>query len=220
MSQFHKNQAGYSMVEILIVIVVLAVVGAAGFATYYHYHKNKSDVNSNSTVNQKSDQYAGWKTSTSTRAKFSIKYPADWKYSEVLGTKDNVEHLTLTGSNVELSIDSYSGKDPANGGTPNTTCADCKDSLSTQSFTAGKLGTVNLETVTYTLDSGFGNALILRQADGVYYLTSPNVSNVYTSFRAISILPSEQDYQNQTPTQFSSSSDYKTAQKILESVTY
>lgn len=232
MGKFGKNQSGFSAVEAILILVIIGIIGFTGYFVWHakqNTDKNLAPTNSTipavkkKTAATSSDIYTGWKTAASPRAKFSIKYPASWTYAEQVGDKDGVEHITVSGTNMHLSIDSFVGTDATDdgsGGTTGTTCADCQKTLSSQSFTAGKLGTVNLQTVTYTLDSGVGNALILRQSDGTYYLASPDAKGVKSSFRAISVLNSEQAYQNETPAQFSANPDYVTAQEILKSIAY
>ena len=223
------SQTGFGLIESLVMVVVIAIIAVGGWAVYKHYHKattknntavSKTTAIPKTTGTQSTNPYAGWKIATSTRAKFSIKYPTNWIYSAAVGTNDSVEHITITGTNLELKIDSYNGKDPTNGGTVNTTCTDCKSTLNTQTFTISNMGVLHLDTVTYTLDNGLGNAIILRQPDGTYYIPSPAAGNVVTSFRGISNLDSLQAYQNETPAQFTSNPDYATAQQILKSVSY
>lgn len=76
-----------------------------------------------------------------------------------------------------------------------------------------------MDTVTYKLDSGEGNALILRLGNE-YYIPSSKAPGTYTTFRAISNLSSESAYQQEQPAQFRQSPDYTTAQKIFESISY
>lgn len=229
-SKIHKDQTGFSAIEGLIIVVAAIVIAVVGLVIYNHQGnsdnttKNSADNTPTTKTDNKSkataDPYAGWKTASSSRAGFSIKYPDSWTYNEATGSKDDVEHITVASTNFQIDIASYSGTDSTNGGTSGTICTDCKDTQHSQSFTAGKLGKINLQSITYTLDSGLGNALILRQSSGTYYLASPTMPGVTTTFRGISLLDSEQAYQNETPTQFSATPDFKTAQQILESVAY
>lgn len=226
------NNRGFSVVVVLVIVIVVAALGLGG---YFVWHKNKDKDNkgttiktsesskSSSTGKQQStptDPYAGWQSAKSPRAGFTVKYPAGWTYIETVGTNDNVEHITIDSSKFHIMIDSFNGKDPANGGQSATTCPDCLQTVASTSFTAPKLGTVDLKTIRYKLDSGEGNALILERPDATYYIPSPAVSNVTTSFRGISALDSEQAYQAESTAQFTSGSDYATAQKIFESIAY
>lgn len=230
----HKklDRQGFSIVELLIIIVVVVAIAACGWLAWRHDHDKKKSSNSTSTSSQQGkstasgssstaeDTYTGWKTATSPRAKFSIKYPASWTYAEAVGNKDNVEHITLSNANVLLTIDSYQGTDPDSGGEPASLCPDCSQVIKTASFTAGKLGTLILDRITYGLDSGTGNALILEQPNGTYYIPSPSADGVSTSFRAISNLPSLAAYQAETVQEFTGNPDYATVEKILQSISY
>ncbi|HSX35389.1 MAG TPA: hypothetical protein VLH84_00470 [Patescibacteria group bacterium] len=226
----HKKSQGSS---VIVVLVALFVVIAFGFGGWYVWHKSseKAVKNASNTasstpksaannVTHPDDPYTGWKVATSPRANFSIKYPADWTYGEALGTKDNVEHITIDSSTFHFTIDSYSGRDVQSGGQPATACTDCVQVTSSTGFRVNNLGETNLETVVYKLDNGKGNALILALPDSTYYIPSPSRTGVHTSFRGISMLDSELAYQAETPAQFAANSDFATAEKILESVSY
>lgn len=222
-----KKSNGFAIIFIIAaVIIVGAIVATAILINRNDNNNNKpATTNSSSTASKTSnsqtgDPYAGWKSATSSRAQFSIKYPSDWTYSSTVGSKDNVEHILISSSSFEIKIDSYHGTDATNGGTSQTTCPDCKSTVSSQAITISKLGSVNMETAIYTLDNGTGNALILRQNDGTYYITSPSASAIKTTFRGISILDSEQAYQNETSAQFSNNADLATAKEILRSISY
>jgi len=231
MKSIKKNQFGFGAVEVLLVLVIVAIIGAVG---WYVWHSRNSGTSAASTTTATTpvatttkpktvDPYAGWKTATSPRAKFTIKYPSNWTYSEQLGDKDGVEHITIDSSHFHITIDSFIGNHggtDATGATANATCVDCTATNSSKSFTVSGLGKVNLDNVIYTLDSGKGNALILRLADGTYGLLSPKATNIYTNFRGISVKDSLQAYQAETPAQFVANPDYTTAQNILKSLTY
>lgn len=223
-----RNSDG-SVLVIVIAVIVVALIVAGG--SYFVSHKHSATVsnsvnNQNQTTSTKtkaassSETYAGWKTATSTRAGFSIKYPANWQFTESVRTKDNVEHIVIASDNMTVKVDSYKGQDVSNGGQPNTTCQDCNSVESSQSISVPGIGPVNLETVTYNLDNGQGNALILRKADGTYYIPSKNGTAVSTSFRAISVLDSLNAYQSETQSSFVANPDYSTAQAILKSISY
>lgn len=88
------NQKGFSVVEILIVIVVVGLIGGVGFMVYKNHNK-KPSTNSVATTTttkpaatetkpttQAPDPYAGWKTYTSPlKSGLSFKYPADWDFT-------------------------------------------------------------------------------------------------------------------------------------------
>src|SRR5215471_8609017 len=168
MSRF-PDPKGFGLVVVLVVILVVVAVGGVGFYVWERQQKApaKDSTSSNTTPNPTPtvDPYGGWREATSSRAKFSIKYPASWSYSIAVSDKDNIEHMVLSGAHLTIKIDSFIGKDPTGGGNPNTMCADCQQTVTSASFDVAKLGKVQLDTVRYTLDSGLGNALILRLSD-------------------------------------------------------
>lgn len=68
---------------VIIVILVIALLGALGFVFWQNFIdkptvKNDESSRTEDTKNQSQDEYADWKTYTSTRDGYSIKYPADW----------------------------------------------------------------------------------------------------------------------------------------------
>ncbi|MGB4758562.1 MAG: prepilin-type N-terminal cleavage/methylation domain-containing protein [Candidatus Saccharimonadales bacterium] len=83
------NQKGFTVVEILIVIVVLALIGAA---VWLVYDRQKSDTDNNTaTITSKksenkdtskvatSDSYEGWANCSDPIVGASVKYPANWQ---------------------------------------------------------------------------------------------------------------------------------------------
>lgn len=77
---------------IIIIVLVLALLGTLGFVFWqnfiYKEPVTKKPVNSSNTKEQPQvkDKYAGWKTYTSTRDGYSIKYPSEWI---LISEKDN-----------------------------------------------------------------------------------------------------------------------------------
>lgn len=105
------KQSGFSIIEVLLVVLVVAVLAGSGIVVYQR-HKSTSAKNSAATTpNQTTAQsqntvaqsaptnpYEGWKTFTSDADHFSIKYPPTW----VLDTKNDqagtvsADYATLT----------------------------------------------------------------------------------------------------------------------------
>jgi prepilin-type N-terminal cleavage/methylation domain-containing protein len=87
------NQKGFSVVEVVIVLVVVGLIGGVGFMVYKNHNK-KAVTNSAATTTStkptttetkpatKADPYAGWKSFTSNAGGFSLKYPADWTITD------------------------------------------------------------------------------------------------------------------------------------------
>lgn len=86
----HQNQKGFGIIEGLLIIVVISIIGGAG---YYVYQANKAtneslnntgnsetakQENEKSAETEEADPTEGWKEYVSTEGKFSFKYPANW----------------------------------------------------------------------------------------------------------------------------------------------
>lgn len=69
---------------VIIIILVVALLGVLGFVFWQNFidkkpvTKNDESSKNENTQNQPTDEYEGWKTYTSTRDGYSIKYPSDW----------------------------------------------------------------------------------------------------------------------------------------------
>lgn len=90
-----SNQKGFSVVEILIVIVVVGLLGAVGWLVYDRQKSPKqsettqqsssTQENLRPTNDKKEDQKlinAGWKVYTSEKLKISFEYPDGWTVKE------------------------------------------------------------------------------------------------------------------------------------------
>ena len=72
---------------VIIVILFVALLGILGFVFWQNFIykepvKNDESSKIEDTKNQPKDEYADWKTYTSTRDGYSIKYPSDWIATE------------------------------------------------------------------------------------------------------------------------------------------
>lgn len=80
----NKKQRGFSAVEGLLIIVVIAILIFIGWSAWKARHKDEVKPSTSTSTTTKpqepkhEDEYAGWKTYTSSGEGFSIKYPADW----------------------------------------------------------------------------------------------------------------------------------------------
>jgi len=69
---------------VIIAILVIALLGILGFVFWQNFidkkliTKNDESSKTEDIINQPKDEYEGWKTYTSTRDSYSIKYPSDW----------------------------------------------------------------------------------------------------------------------------------------------
>jgi predicted negative regulator of RcsB-dependent stress response len=87
-----KNEKGFSAVEGVLILVILALIGFVGW--YVWHSKNNTDKSLNAAANTTiattakkqnttistttSDTYEGWKTYTDKSSTYSFKYPANW----------------------------------------------------------------------------------------------------------------------------------------------
>jgi len=80
-----KNSKGFTLVETLLVLLVVAVIGFGGYYVWQNQHKDETKVSSTKaavtkteTKSQSSDPYHGWKPYILPYEKLSFKYPSDW----------------------------------------------------------------------------------------------------------------------------------------------
>lgn len=124
MGKIKNNQKGFTAVEGLLIILILAVIG---FGSYYVYHANHKDktvsastksAKASSSTNTATNPYAGWKTGSLQYEKITYEYPGNWALSDNSQSASQVEaqggctvsngadDVTLTapgGATVELS---------------------------------------------------------------------------------------------------------------------
>lgn len=86
------NQKGFSVVEVLIVIVVIGLVGAIGWTVYARQDndQDKQTPTPTSSQNEEADQatetadpYEGWQTYTNSQLGYSFKYPDSWTVTPI-----------------------------------------------------------------------------------------------------------------------------------------
>jgi Tfp pilus assembly protein PilV len=90
MNKINNNQKGFTIVEALLIILILAVIGFGGYYVYHTNNKTKSasasttaaktsTANSTkSTVATAANPYSGWKTYTTKYEKITFQYPSNW----------------------------------------------------------------------------------------------------------------------------------------------
>ena len=119
MGKISKPQAGFSAVEAMIIILVLAVVAGAGYLVYKNHHKTKTTTppissTTKTTMATKTattaDPYAGWKSYCDTATSGCFKYSSDWN-DVMLGT----DVTALGGNKGETLTLEYNEPADANG---------------------------------------------------------------------------------------------------------
>ncbi|MEX2014493.1 MAG: prepilin-type N-terminal cleavage/methylation domain-containing protein [Candidatus Saccharimonadales bacterium] len=107
----NSNQKGFSVVEILIVIIVIGLLGAVGWLVYDRQKSKTSETQTNTqqkeeTPKQETEQTeqklinTGWKVYTSEKLNLSFEYPESWTVKE--------EDQISSGSRIYIS--SHSGE--------------------------------------------------------------------------------------------------------------
>lgn len=80
MSKLYKNEKGFSAFEIILVIVLVALIGAVSWLVYKDHHKTTAvNTTNNSTKSTTANPYAGWNSCTDNSEGITIKYPSTWK---------------------------------------------------------------------------------------------------------------------------------------------
>jgi len=106
-----QNQKGFSVVEILIVIVVVGLIGAVGWLVYDRQHsQNKQESSTTTTDNSKvtdatkptpADKYADWATYKDEYVSF--RYPKNWTVSKQYTFADPYGALSI---DIKAPVDS------------------------------------------------------------------------------------------------------------------
>jgi hypothetical protein len=86
MGKMGKREAGFSPVEVVMVLIIVTLVGIVGYMVYKSQHKAKTaSVTTASTTRPatktpatSTDPYAGWKSYTLQYEKLTLKYPSTW----------------------------------------------------------------------------------------------------------------------------------------------
>src|SRR6185312_6009117 len=90
MTTTERDQAGFSLVETLLVLVVIIVIGLAGWLVYKHQKHAAKDTAKPAASKSKTvaksakpaDPYAGWKSFCSSYGGLCLQYPADWQLKQ------------------------------------------------------------------------------------------------------------------------------------------
>jgi hypothetical protein len=105
-----KNEKGFSVAELILIIVVLVLVGFSGWWVYMNQHKAVVATNTvttyttMNTTTSKANTYTGWASYTSSIGGLSFKYPINgWT---LIGDPTGIMSTSVTGS--ELKGTEYS----------------------------------------------------------------------------------------------------------------
>jgi prepilin-type N-terminal cleavage/methylation domain-containing protein len=104
MGKLQRNQSGFSAVELILVIVIVALISVVGWLVYKDHHKtmpaattntstNKS-VSSTGTTTATPNPYSGWKTNTSLG--MTLEYPSNWTFQDNSSSNSSLPDANLT----------------------------------------------------------------------------------------------------------------------------
>jgi hypothetical protein len=81
MKKIRNNEAGFSAIELVLVIVVVALIGISGWLVYEDHHKSTTTTTTTKSTGNTitSNLYAGWKSFCSSSGGLCFKYPSNWK---------------------------------------------------------------------------------------------------------------------------------------------
>jgi Tfp pilus assembly protein PilV len=107
----HKNYFGFSAVEALIALLIVAALGLGGWYVWHHRHMGQTanrTTTTQSSINKSADSYAGWKTYKDTgyasASGINFKYPANWRIT--VAGRDPVGNTTNPVASINLrSVD-------------------------------------------------------------------------------------------------------------------
>lgn len=85
MGKLKKNEQGFSAIEIVLTIVVIALIGVVGWTLYKNHHKTTTLLAKTTTTKTVAtvNPYAGWKTGMLQYEKLTYKYPSNWTVQNI-----------------------------------------------------------------------------------------------------------------------------------------
>lgn len=179
-----RGQKGFTVVETLLVLILLAIIGFTG---YYVYHtRNSADSSYNnieSTTSLQANHSSDWQTYTgkvsdqaqnpavqADQIAYSFKYPSSWKFYPI-GTESTVSGQTGSNSFQEIAPSLESDKAIAFNGVASTKSAKDYyiDAVGNQS---GQVGPLWQGVKSFTTEKGYSGYTAKLDADtGVNYET-------------------------------------------------
>jgi type II secretory pathway pseudopilin PulG len=117
---FKNNQKGFGAIEVLMVLGIVILIGAAGWLVYKNQNKAHTQNKTAKTLQQdlkgqvlsgsapNPSQYNGWQSFCSSYGGLCLKYPASWKITQATyppGTEPNgqeVDTITSPSGNVKV----------------------------------------------------------------------------------------------------------------------
>lgn len=117
MLKIRKNQKGFSTVEPILIIVIIALIGVVGWLVYKNHHKtttvsttntsSSKPVTSTKLSTQPTNPYAGWQSFCSSYGDLCLKYPTSWTLkttTEAVSTTQNTEEANITSPSGNVTV--------------------------------------------------------------------------------------------------------------------
>ena len=237
-----KSSPGFSMVEILVIVVAVAILGAGGYLSlaerlgpqFLNQPQSSQSATQQSTPTPTAspsttptpNPAANWLTYTSPQEKLSFKYPLDWTLTRVASMDPNGDAVQLLSpsKDVQLAYDSLAtGLGGACGGDP------CPQVTFYDKLLLANSGSkYNLYVVDYSYPTQSGLAFKMGVIDEQTLNAQGTQTPFYTTFKSSSRDADVWFYLKQykiqnaptAPADFFGLSEVKTAKQILSSVSY
>lgn len=245
MNDLNKNSNGFTVVEVLLVIVTLAIIGGAGYFVAKHIDNQaptaaptsattKSATTAKTTTTPAPSPYAGWNTYTLAKEKLTFRYPTTWTVENNLtnSSNDGIQFTSKTDSNFEILIGA--GQGVAAVGNDDGNCVQQADPVTFNNQTAylDLVGFANTNAVppSCTPASSTIQSVVLSKSS-----TLANVSNFFLTKNipqpaapSSSEIVVDIDYNapngtgtnNKTLSAIESDADYKDAKLVVASMSY
>jgi hypothetical protein len=114
------NEDGFSAVEAILILIVVAIIGFAGWFVWHSQQatsktldaannssaasSSKQSTTSKPSNQTQSDPYAGWKSYTLANSKISFKYPSAWQLSDSSGDGEHASDMVSLKGNNDFSL--------------------------------------------------------------------------------------------------------------------
>ncbi|HUD06300.1 MAG TPA: hypothetical protein VMR34_00265 [Candidatus Saccharimonadales bacterium] len=119
MKKLNNNDSGFSAVELILAIVILALIGTVGWLVYKNHHKTTSasaatvstakPVYSSTKTTTVTNPYTGWKSFCSSYGGLCLKYPSNWSLATKSVGVDPDGTIAPEPTTTEANITSPSG---------------------------------------------------------------------------------------------------------------
>lgn len=94
MNRAHKHQQGFTIIEVLLILLTLAIIGTVGYFVAKHADRKTTTT---STTNITTNPYRGWLTAKLQYEKASFQYPSTWKITDKSIPKGTADFVALPG---------------------------------------------------------------------------------------------------------------------------